>query len=100
MERAPPPSLAAAALAALDEELMDTPLSPKRPHQVEPATQVGTGATIPHPRITANSVHEPDMLTAMLQLKLHSTPHSHTQHNSEAGRFTREGLRALPLHSR
>ena len=30
MERAPPPSPAAAALAALDEILMDTPPSPKR----------------------------------------------------------------------
>ena len=36
MERAPPPSLATAALAAMDEALMDTPLSPKRPRQDDP----------------------------------------------------------------
>eukprot|EP00967_Tisochrysis_lutea_P081546 scaffold112618_cov30-Tisochrysis_lutea.AAC.3 len=54
MERAPPPSRAAAALAALDEELMETPLSPKRPRQDDPPSQVGTGATAPRPRITAN----------------------------------------------
>eukprot|EP00967_Tisochrysis_lutea_P041084 scaffold49369_cov29-Tisochrysis_lutea.AAC.2 len=32
MERVPPPFPAAAALAALDEVLMDTPLSPKHLH--------------------------------------------------------------------
>eukprot|EP00967_Tisochrysis_lutea_P127139 scaffold215885_cov24-Tisochrysis_lutea.AAC.2 len=37
MERASPPSLAAAALAAMDEAIMmDTPLSRKRPRQDDP----------------------------------------------------------------
>jgi len=40
MERAPPPALAAAALAAMDEAFMDTPLSPKRPRQDDPPDQV------------------------------------------------------------
>ena len=44
MERAPPPSPAAAALAALDDVLMDTHMSPKRPRQDDPPNQVGAGA--------------------------------------------------------
>eukprot|EP00967_Tisochrysis_lutea_P070194 scaffold92514_cov28-Tisochrysis_lutea.AAC.2 len=36
MERAPPPSPAAAALAALDEVLMETSMSPKQPRQDSP----------------------------------------------------------------
>ena len=38
MESAPPPALAAAALAAMDEAFMDTPPSPKRPRQDAPPT--------------------------------------------------------------
>jgi len=44
MERAPPPHLAATALAAMDEAMIDTPLSPKRPRQEDPPSQVGTRA--------------------------------------------------------
>eukprot|EP00967_Tisochrysis_lutea_P076102 scaffold102779_cov40-Tisochrysis_lutea.AAC.1 len=68
MERAPLPSLAAAAalaLAEMDELLMDTPLSavaeveaPRRPRQDEPPSQVGTGATTPRALHRANEAPE------------------------------------------
>ena len=45
MERAPLPSPSAADSSEMDDLLVDTPLSPKRPRQDEPPTQVGTGAT-------------------------------------------------------
>ena len=45
MERAPLPSTAAAALAEIEDLLMDTPLSPKRPRQDDSPTQMSTGAT-------------------------------------------------------
>eukprot|EP00967_Tisochrysis_lutea_P020962 scaffold23795_cov30-Tisochrysis_lutea.AAC.2 len=55
MERAPPPALAAAALAAMDEAFMDTPLSPKRPRQDDTPDQVGAGASGPRPGTTENN---------------------------------------------
>ena len=69
MERASLPSPTA---AAIDEALMDSPLSPKRPRQADPPSQVCTGATTLHPRITTNSAQEAAMLTAMLQHKPHN----------------------------
>jgi len=100
MERAPPPSLAAAALAEMDELLMDTPLSPKRPRPDDTPSQVGTGAATPRPRITANSAHTELMVTTMLDHNTHLTFHSHTHHTPPAGHSNREGLRAWPLHCR
>ena len=64
MERAPPPSLAAAALAAMDDALMDTPLSPKRPRQDDPPDQVGEGASAPRPHNAKNSETAACMLAA------------------------------------
>eukprot|EP00967_Tisochrysis_lutea_P141888 scaffold261301_cov34-Tisochrysis_lutea.AAC.3 len=52
MERAPPPSPAA---AAIDEVLMDTPLSPKRLRRGRPAQPGGPKSHHATPRNTANS---------------------------------------------
>jgi len=100
MERAPPPSLAAAALAEMDELLMDTPLSPKRPRPDDTPSQVGAGAATPRPRTTANSARTDIMVTTMLDHNTHLTFHSHTHHTPQAGHTNREGLRAWPLHCR
>ena len=64
MERGPPPSPPAAALAALDDVLMETPLSPKRPRQDEPPDQVGAGTVAPRPRIITNSATAASMLAS------------------------------------
>ena len=73
MERAPPPALAAAALAAMDEELMDTPLSPKRPRQDDPPSQVGTRPSGPRPRTTENNESQADMLATASMQDTHTT---------------------------
>mgnify|MGYP003684700691 CR=1 FL=1 len=99
MERALPPALAAAALAAMDEAIMDTPMSPKRPRQEDPPSQVGTEATGLRPHTTENGERTACMLAASMQ-HTHITPHSHTSHTTPEGHSTREGLRAGTLHSR
>jgi len=99
MERAPPPALAAAALAMMDEELTDTPLSPKRPRQDDPPSQVGTGAGEPRPRTTENGENTTSMLVVSMQ-HTQATTHSLTRHTTPVGRSIREGLRAWTLHSR
>mmetsp|Transcript_104907 Transcript_104907/g.145071 ORF Transcript_104907/g.145071 Transcript_104907/m.145071 type:complete len:204 (+) Transcript_104907:34-645(+) len=76
MERASPPSLAAAALAEMDEGLSDTPLSPKRPRQDDPPSQVGTRAGLPPPRTTANATNKAAMLAA-------ASMQQHLQHNTQ-----------------
>ena len=94
MERAPPPALAAAALAAMDEAFMDTPLSPKRPRQDDPPDRG------PRPRTPENGGTTACMLAAASMQHTHITPHSHPSHTTQEGRSNREGLRAWPLHSR
>ena len=76
MERAPPPALAAAALAAMDEALMDTPMSPKRPRQDDPPDQVGAGANGLRPGITKNRATKACMLAAASMQHTHLTLHS------------------------
>ena len=88
MERAPPPALAAAALAMMDEELTDTPLSPKRPRQDDPPSQVGTGAGGPRPRITMNDMGKASMLTPANRQHTPNTTHSHTSHKPPEARGT------------
>ena len=75
MERAPPPALAAAALAAMDEGFMDTPLSPKRPRQDDPPSQVGTGASGSRPRTTENGKITACMLASETVKKCSPPPH-------------------------
>jgi len=91
MERAPPPALAAAALAMMDEELTDTPLSPKRPRQDDPPSQVGTGAGGPRPRSTMNDACKAAMLASASRQHTPSTIHSHTSHRAPEGRTNPQG---------
>eukprot|EP00967_Tisochrysis_lutea_P090745 scaffold129948_cov33-Tisochrysis_lutea.AAC.4 len=88
MERAPPPSRAAAALAALDDVLMDKPLSPKRPRQDDPPNP--RWAQEPprhaHVRIIANSETTACMLACNMQYTHtshhHPHPHPHPPHHT------------------
>ena len=90
MERAPPPALAAAALAAMDEAFMDTSLSPKRPREDDPPDQVGAGASGPRPRIPENGDTTACMIAAASMQHTHTTPHSHPNHTTQEGRSNRE----------
>mgnify|MGYP003685593341 CR=1 FL=1 len=66
MERASLPSLSADYPAELDDLLMDIPMSLKRLCQLDPPSQVHTGARVHRHKTNANSVIEHAMLTAML----------------------------------
>mmetsp|Transcript_116985 Transcript_116985/g.162586 ORF Transcript_116985/g.162586 Transcript_116985/m.162586 type:complete len:93 (+) Transcript_116985:236-514(+) len=88
MERAPPPALAAAALAAMDEAFMDTPLSPKRPRQDDPPDQVGARASVPRPDATENRATKACMLATTSMQATHTPPSTttpSTPHTQDTG---------------
>ena len=102
MERAPPPSTAAAALAALDELLMDTPMSPKRPRHHARMTHPARWAREPSRHARGPLRTERRQPAASMQ-HTHHTTHSHTSHTTPARphqpdrRSNREGPRAWTL---